>query len=105
MNELSSPHVKDISQTFETQFVGMTEDDVPLADLIDIQQRLLQLLVSQLDEDERSFLLALKRGKPDWGLLGLDQLPALQWKLRNVQRIDSKKHQESLERLRNILES
>lgn len=106
MNELLSPNLKDISEAFETQFVGMTEEPVSLAELVEIQRRLPEELVSQLDEDERAFLLSMKRGEPDWTRLGfnrLEQLPALQWKLRNIRKMDPAKHREMLERLERIL--
>ncbi len=106
MNELLRPNFQDISETFETQFVGMTEESVALADLVEIERQLPQMLVSQLDEGERQFLLSLKRGEPEWARLGfdhLDQLPALQWKLRNIRKMDPAKHREALSRLEQIL--
>jgi len=59
-----------------------------------------------LDEDERSFLLTLKQGRPDWDRLGfddLDLLPALQWKLQNIRRIPREKHRAAVEKLARIL--
>jgi hypothetical protein len=87
MNELLNPNIKDISESFERQFVGMTGEPIALTDLVEIQHRLPQTLVSSLDQDERAFLLSMKRGEPDWTRLGFDhleKLPALQWKLRNI---------------------
>lgn len=107
MNELLNPNLKDITETFQSQFVGMTEEEVSLESLVDIQHRLPRMLVSNLDDDERAFLIAMKRGEPEWDRLGfdhLDRLPALQWKLRNVRAMDPTKHQESLDRLQRILE-
>jgi len=107
MNELLSPNLKDISEAFETQFVGMTEEPVSLAELVEIQHRLPEELVSQLDEDERAFLLSIKRGDPNWTRLGfnhLEQLPALQWKLQNIRKMDPVKRREMLERLARILD-
>ncbi len=107
MNELLSPNLIDLSEAFETQFVGMTEEPVALNELVEIQRRLPSELVSQLDRDERAFLLSMKRGEPEWGRLGIDhleQLPALQWKLRNIRRMNPAKHQEMLERLERLLD-
>jgi predicted nucleotidyltransferase component of viral defense system len=106
MGELLSPNLKDISEAFETQFVGMTEEPVSLVDLVEIQRRLPEELVSQLDEDERAFLLAMKRGEPDWTQLGLDhleKLPALQWKLQNTRKMEETKRREMFNRLERIL--
>ena len=107
MNELLRPHLKDISEAFETQFVGMSEEPVALADLVEIQHRLPEELVSKLDEDERAFLLSMKRGEPDWTALGFDhleQLPGLRWKLQNIQKMEPNKQREMLERLQRILD-
>lgn len=106
MNELLAPRPKDIAESFQTQFVGMTRDDVALSDLLAIQQELPGKLVSELDDDERAFLLSLKRGEPEWDRLGfdhLDQLPALQWKLRNIQRMAPDKHREAVALLEQVL--
>jgi len=106
MNELLNPNLKDISEAFVTQFVGMTEEPVSLAELVDIQRQLPEDLVSQLDEDERAFLLSIKRGDPDWAILGfnhLEKLPALQWKLHNIRKMNPAKQCEMLQRLERIL--
>lgn len=39
-------------------------------------------------KEERAFLLTFKSRKPDWSLLGLDgidRLPAVSWKLKNLE--------------------
>lgn len=48
----------------------------------------------------------VKEGKPDWALLGVEgveRLPAVQWKLRNIGRMAQAKHQEQLGKLREKL--
>jgi len=94
-NELLRLNLQHISDTFEAQFVGMTDEPVALADPVEIQRRLPEELVAPLDEDERAFLLSMKRGEPDWTILGLDhleQLPPLQWKLQNRRKLNPAKH-------------
>ncbi len=106
IHELLSPNLQDISEAFETQFVGMTEEPVALAELVEIQHRLPRMIVSGLDDDERQFLLSLKQGDPEWSRLGFDhleQLPALQWKLQNIRKMDPDKRRETLERLERAL--
>ena len=106
MNELLAPHLKDITNLFHGHFQGMTREDVSLGSLTAIQRQLPERLVSSLDEDERAFLLALKDGRLDCdrlGIEGLDRLPALQWKLKNIRRMDPRKHREALDRLAQIL--
>ncbi|HEY3986851.1 nucleotidyl transferase AbiEii/AbiGii toxin family protein [Cedecea sp.] len=52
------------------------------------------------------FLLSFKSGKPDWALAPESQmqhLPAVQWKLRNINKMSASKHANALEKLENIL--
>ena len=57
---------------------------------------------------QNRFLLSMKQGEPDWEVLGiphLRDLPALQWKLQNIRRMNADKRAKMLEKLRRILES
>jgi len=106
MNELLSPRIKDIKDVYEEQFVGLSQIDVMLDDLREIQRGLAGALVRALDDDEKAFLLSMKRGTPEWNRLGiehLEQLPALQWKLLNIRKMSPDKHREALEKLTRIL--
>ena len=107
MSELLSPRIVDIDKIYNDHFTGMVLDEVPLDDLKEIQRILPKFLVRGLDADEKEFLLSMKRGEPDWRCLGfdhLDRLPALRWKLINIQNMDSNKHKKALERLTEILQ-
>lgn len=56
-----------------------------------------------LTDNERNFLISIKTGKPQWGLLniiGIEDLRAIKWKLTNIKKIGKKKHQELLENLK-----
>ena len=102
MSELLAPRLQDIGQLYADQFIGMTRSEVSLGDLLQIQQNLAKTLVRALDDDEKQFLVSVKRGKPEWDRLGIDhlaQLPAIQWKLINIRKMDSAKHKAALERL------
>jgi len=59
------------------------------------------------DEDVR-FLLSFKQGAPDWALLpltGVHRLPAVRWKLANIQKMGAEKHRQSLALLEQALGS
>jgi hypothetical protein len=58
-----------------------------LSDLLATRRRLLDDLPRALLPRHCQFLLSMLRAEPDWALLPhahLAQLPALQWKLRNL---------------------
>jgi predicted nucleotidyltransferase component of viral defense system len=102
MSELLAPRLQDIGQLYADQFIGMTRSEVSLGDLLQIQQNSAKTLVRALDDDEKQFLVSVKRGKPEWDHSGIDhlaQLPAIQWKLINIRKMDSAKHKAALERL------
>jgi hypothetical protein len=67
-------------------------------------------LVSRLHEkmtqEERLFIVSIKEGKPRWDLLGvsgIENLPAIRWKLQNIRRMTPMKHREALRKLRDYL--
>ena len=54
----------------------------------------------------RRFLLSIKGGEPEWALLGLpgvETLPAVRWRLENLDKLDQHKRSALLQRLREIL--
>jgi predicted nucleotidyltransferase component of viral defense system len=107
MHELLDPNLKELRRVYDEQFVGMVREQVSLEVLVDTRQRLVEMIRAGLDESERAFLLSLKRGEPQWTLLGIDhleQLPALQWKLRNILKMDHGKRRAALARLENVLQ-
>lgn len=106
--ELLQPNRKPIEDLFASHFAGMTEEPVELAELEVARMRLFEWAASALTDNERRFLLSIKQGEPDWSLLsfeGLDQWPAIQWKLHNIRQMSARRHKQALARLRAILDS
>lgn len=107
LNELIDPTRKDLQKIYETDFVGMTAKPVSLDELIDVRERYITELKNGLTQNERKFLVSLKEGNPQWGLLdvkNIDKLPAIQWKLQNIQKMPKEKHRQQLEQLKRKLE-
>ena len=105
--ELLNPNFIDISRTYENEFREMTIKKIDLDDLIQVRCSLVQLIKSQLTLDERRFILSVKKKKPQWNLIGIDHvknLPAVKWKLINLERMDSSKHKKAVNRLQDFLE-
>ena len=64
---------------------------VSLADLQAMRGRLRRELLAALTGSQKRFLLSLVATEPDWPLLSflhLSQLPAVQWKLQNLARLE-----------------
>lgn len=109
MNEVLGPHLLDQRSAFERQFQGMTDTAFTYEDFEATRETLINIVNSSLSEKDRSFLLTFKRGNPDWDLFpvaGLKDMPAVQWKLMNIQnlkRSNPDKHTEILNKLESLL--
>lgn len=72
----------------------MTVEPVDLAVLETTQERLHRELPASLTENHRRFPISLVRAEPDWSLMPyahLRELPALRWKLINLENLKKKK--------------
>lgn len=88
MHELLPPQTNSMKDAYEKEFVGMTTRDASLQELEKTRDRLFEELPQSLDHSERAFLDSLHRLAPDWNLLGLPgvaDLPAIKWKLMNLE--------------------
>ncbi len=85
----------------------MTSKPVTLESLLDTRNELVKELKSRMTDKEKRFLLSFKSGKPEWDLLGLnniDRLPAVQWKLINIKKMPVQKRSIALEKLAKALD-
>lgn len=106
MVELINPNLIDISQEYHTAYSGMSDISITLDELIHARSELITILRTTLTDNERRFLLSIKSGHPEFSLLNVEceHLPALQWKIHNIKRMDTKKHQAAIEKLKRVLE-
>jgi predicted nucleotidyltransferase component of viral defense system len=77
----------------EKEFVGLTIVEVGLDTLEATQDRLHRELPAALSAEHRGFLLSLVRLEPNWALMPfghLNELPAIRWKLQNLERLKKK---------------
>lgn len=107
ISEVLKPDLKEnIRVKYEGEFLNMTADPVSVDELENTLQQLIETLHTNLTEDEKQFLLSFKAMTPKWELLGLEgieNLPAVKWKLINLGRMSEKSHTEALKRLEQIL--
>jgi predicted nucleotidyltransferase component of viral defense system len=104
--EVLNPGLKDIRETFQNDFMGMTSAPVELEELLDIRINLIKLIKSSLTENEINFLLSFKEMRPEWELLGvngIENLPSVQWKLINLRKMRPDKHKQAVDKLREYL--
>lgn len=90
LHELLRPTLKPLDEAYAREFEGMTRQAVPMADLVEARARLIADLAARFGDPIGRFLLGLHDAAPDFGLIGLPQaaaLPAVRWKLFNLERL------------------
>ncbi len=104
--ELLAPRPQDISALYESEFKGMTYEDVSLEELYQTRDKIVETIHSVLNENDRQFLLSLKEGSSKWELFAFSQaasLPAVRWKLHNLGKMTSQKRKDALRKLEDVL--
>jgi len=89
-NEILAPNFVRLQDVFDREFAGMTVDDVTVTELEATRQKLVTDVQARLTGDAADYLRSLSGGDPDFELIGLNQareLPAVRWKLQNLQRL------------------
>jgi len=97
MIELLVPSRRDIRDEFERGFSGMTDEPVSLDDLLATRELLVRTMVKEMPEQHRRFLVSLEAGEPEWASLArpeIENLPAVQWRLRNLATLAGKRRRE-----------
>lgn len=106
MAEVLAPTRKTLAEEFERGFVGMTQENVELADLEATREALVATMVGEMPDAHRQFLIGFKRGEPDWELIDIPEarhLPAVLWKQRNLEKMRPAKRKELIEALEKVL--
>lgn len=107
MHELLEPHRIDFRAVFENEFSGMTLTAITYNELIKAREQLIQSIQTTLTPKEKEFILSVKETTPQWDLLeieGIEKLPAIQWKIQNIQKMEKSKRQKALQKLKVILD-
>lgn len=106
MIELLNPGLNEMRDVYDNEFKGMSIEEVDYDELVATRDRLVVLLLKSLKPREKEFIVSVKSDRPEWGLLeleGVDRLPAVRWKLLNIERMNKAKHEEALNKLREYL--
>ncbi len=85
----------------------MPIEEVEYEDLIAAREALVETLRKKLTGDEKTFLVSVQSGQPNWGVMGItgiEKLPAIQCKLANIRKIDAKKSTELFAKLKKTLD-
>jgi hypothetical protein len=106
MAELLEPIPQDISALYRAEFEGMTYEPASFEQLEKTFIKMVRKIHAAITDADRNFLLALKRGTPDWkafALLEAERLPAIQWKILNLNRMNPEKRKKAAAKLEKVL--
>ncbi len=82
-------------------------EEVRCEDLEKTREQLVSMISGGLTVAEKQFIVSVKEGMPRWELIGvegIENLPAVRWKLLNIGRMSQSKHKKALHKLRDYLE-
>nr|WP_320123075.1 nucleotidyl transferase AbiEii/AbiGii toxin family protein [uncultured Sphaerochaeta sp.] len=104
--EILDPRLLDIKQTYEADFSGMTSGPTTLVELQEARYALIKTVHDMLDERDKQFLIGFKEGHPDWSYFSvphIQHLPAVRWKMHNLERVESSERQRMVRKLKEHL--
>jgi len=108
IHEVISPNLQDQRAAMVNQFEGMSGESFSYEEFEAVRDNLIRTIKASLTEEDKRFLLSVKNLSPDWSVYNFELFPAVQWKLRNLQKLkDSKpeKHSEQYEALKKMFDN
>ena len=93
LHELLAPHFQNPADAFASQFAGMSDIPFSIGEHEATFRRLLAEIRAALDEEDRRRLVAFTALETDadiFGIPGLERLPAIRWKRRNLETLRDK---------------
>lgn len=105
-HSLLNPVLQDITQDFEQNFVGMTNEPIELSTLLNARQKLITNITSHMPHHHKRFLHSFYNRKPEWDLLGIAEalnLPAIRWREFNLDKSGKGTKEALLEKLGQVI--
>ena len=106
MAELLEPIPQEIGPLYRAEFEGMTYEPVSIERLEKTLKKVVRKIHDAITDADRNFLLALKRGTPNWQTFAfpeVEHLPAIQWKILNLERMNPGKRKKAAAKLEKVL--
>lgn len=106
MHELIVPNYLDQRAVMINHFEGMTAEPFSYVEFEATRESLVSTIHNNLTDHDKEFLLSIKDLRPNWAIYDFEQFPAVQWKLRNLEKLKAQnptKHQEHFNELKRKL--
>lgn len=104
--EILAPNFKDISREYNEEFLDMSQVKIELEDLLDIREKLVDLIHATLTENDKKFLISFISNQPDWSLVRdskIKEYPSVKWKLHNIAKMNEIKKLQNIDKLKKCL--
>jgi predicted nucleotidyltransferase component of viral defense system len=105
-HEMLSPNLLDQRMAFENQFEGMSAIEFSYDEYEATRLQLIETIQSDLNEDDKVFLLSLNHLEPDWSIYDYQNFPSVKWKLLNLEKFkkeNPENYQQQLNKLESVL--
>ena len=106
IHEVLNPTKLDQRNTFENHFVGMAVEEFTYDEFEETRNTLIETVDKDLTDEDREFILSVKRLAPRWDIYDFESFPSVQWKMQNLRRLHETnyaKYNEQLEKLEKVL--
>lgn len=106
LHELLIPSLLNQKEVYSREFESMTEERISYSQLEQARVKLIDTLNKALTIQDKEFLLSFEQGAPNWSLFSLphiQDMPAIKWKLYNINKMDPKKIKASTQALQEKL--
>jgi len=106
MHEVLSPTRRDLTQEYARGFSGTTAESVDLQDLIDTREQIIETMTNEMPSEHKQLLVSFVSGTPDWssfGIEGAQDLPAVQWRGVNLDRLEKSRREELASQLSSVI--
>lgn len=84
------PNLIDQEETMVNQFEGMSSEPFTYADFENSRAQLIDVIHKSLTDKDKEFLVSFNNLAPDWSIYDFERFPAIQWKLKNGNRLKTK---------------
>ncbi|MCL1972206.1 MAG: nucleotidyl transferase AbiEii/AbiGii toxin family protein [Endomicrobia bacterium] len=104
--ELLNPNIHDRKELLYSEFSGMTDMEFTYQDHEKALRKLIKTLHKSFTKADKEFIISFFSLKPKWDLIdipNLQKLPAVQWKIKNLEKISSEKFEENLKKIKKAL--
>jgi len=105
IDEVLNPKLINQRVIFESQFLGMTNEELTYQEFEKIREELILLIQKSLTQSDKEFLLSFVSGNPYWKDFDYSKYPAIKWKQLNINKLRQEnpiKFRESIKKIEDL---